>query len=378
MRTIRRWLCRGCILLLALSVAGAGFLALAPQGRAVVKTALFISQVVPAVPSQTWFQPAPVRERIQVPTPEGPREADLYRPPGAGPYAATVFFLGVAPAGPDDARVVGLGNALARAGMVTLMYWSPEMLERRIHPPDIQNLVAAFQFLQAQPMVDEVRVGMGGLCVGASFVLMAAAQEEVRDDVVFVNAFGPYFRLDDLARAIGTRTRFSGDERTEWAPGNLTRDVTIKLLLGSLVSEPEAAQVEQALAQGEGLSPAGLSPEAYAVYRVLTGGTVAEVESAIAALPADLLAKMAEVSPARYVDAIRAPVLVMHDRDDDAVPPEESRRLAAALGDQRVERYTEFSLFQHVTPTRPVGIIELGRELNKLFWHMYGIMRQTT
>ena len=378
MRTIRRWLGRVCILFLVLFVAGAGFLTLAPQGRAMVKTAFFISQVVPAVPSLAWFQPEPIRERIQVPTPEGLREADLYRPPGDGPYTATLFFLGVAPAGPDDSRVVSLGDALARAGMVTLMYWSPEMLDRRIHSPDIQNLVAAFQFLQAQPMVDEARVGMAGLCVGASFVLMAAAQEEVRGDIAFVNAFGPYFRLEDLARAIGTGTRFSGDERNEWAPGNLTREVTTKLLLESLASEPEAAQVDQALAQGGDLSPADLSAEGYAVYRILAGGTVEEVESAVSAFPADLLAKMTEVSPERYVDEIVAPVLIMHDRGDDAVPPEESRRLAAALGDHRVERYTEFSLFQHVTPTRPVGVIELGRELNKLFWYLYGIMRQTT
>ena len=52
----------------------------------------------------------------------------------------------------------------------------------------------AFQYLKSREYVDSNRVGMGGFCVGASFALVAAADPRIRRDVVFVNAFGPYFK----------------------------------------------------------------------------------------------------------------------------------------------------------------------------------------
>ena len=284
----------------------------------------------------------------------------------------------MAPAGADDERVVDLGNALARAGLAALVYWSPEKVAKRIHPPDIQNLVAAFQYLRDQPFVDPDRVGFAGFCVGASFVLMAAAQEDIRDDVAFVNASGPYYDLQDLARAIGTGTRSSNGQLISWTPDKLTKEVTTLLLVESLDLTAERDQVRQAFASGREPGPGELSREAAAVYRILAGGTSEQVESAVVALPAELLAKMEVVSPATYADQIEAPVLLMHDRDDELVPSDESRRLAEALADNPGLRYTEFSLFQHVTPSRPLGLWELARELNKLFWHMYAIMRQTT
>ena len=218
MKMLRRYLCRALGIAMAGLVVAVLLLGLTPQGRAMVKAALFVTQVVPAIPAQAWFQPDPTRTRVEISTPEGVRQADLYRRSGEGPYAAAVVFLGVAPAGPDDQRVIDLGNALARAGMVALVYWSPEKIAKRIHPPDVQNLVAAFHHLRGLPFVDSHRVGFAGFCVGASFVLIAAAQEEIRDDVAFVNAFGPYYDLRDLARAIGTGARFSDGEQVPWTP----------------------------------------------------------------------------------------------------------------------------------------------------------------
>ena len=372
-----RWVLRTAVSLLALVVLAVALLALTPQGRAAWNAALFVTQTVPAVPDVTWLQPAPVHQRVTVPTPEGPRDADLYRPPDDGPHAAVVLFLGVAPAGPDDPRVVGVAAGLARTNMVTLVYWSPEKISGRIHPPDIHNLVAAFRYLQAQPFVDPRRVGFGGFCVGASFALMAASQEGVRDEVAFVNAFGPYYSLRELVRAFGSRTSsLEGGERVPWTPDRLTARVARTLLVESLASEAEAALVARALEAAESLAAADVSREAYAVYRILADGPPAEVDAVLGDLPSALRATMAEASPETYIGGLTAPVLVMHDRNDALVPSAESRRLVAALGPRSDVRYTEFSLFQHVDPTAPLGPLATARELGKLFWHMYAIMRQ--
>ena len=105
------------LLLIALTV----FLGATREGRATVKTVLFIPQIFNVgVKPLNWFTPKPIVERVTFPIPGGTGEGDLYRPPGEGPYAAVLLFLGVEPAGATDSRVIRLGNALARSNMVTL------------------------------------------------------------------------------------------------------------------------------------------------------------------------------------------------------------------------------------------------------------------
>jgi dipeptidyl aminopeptidase/acylaminoacyl peptidase len=266
--------------------------------------------------------------------------------------------------------------------MVALIYWSPQKIAKRIHPPDVQNLVAAFRHLQSLPMVDPERVGFAGFCVGASFVLIASAQEEIRDQVAFVSATTPYFDLVDFMRAVGAGARFyqaAGEIRREpWEVDDLTREVAEKLLLESLRSSEEAGLIRAALDGQRDLAPSGLTPHGSAVFRILAGGSPMEIDQAIADLPDDLLLQMAEVSPVHHVSQIRSPVLIMHDEEDSLVPSEESRRLAEALEGRTEVRYTEFKLFRHVTPDRPLGIVSTASELFKLFRHIYSIVRLAT
>ena len=63
-----------------------------------------------------------------------------------------VLFPGIFPHGSDDPRVARLGKALARANMVTMIYWSPTMAEGRMESDDIHNLVAAFEYLSGREL----------------------------------------------------------------------------------------------------------------------------------------------------------------------------------------------------------------------------------
>lgn len=354
----------------------AAITALIPQGRAAYNTALFITQVVPALPEVRLFQPKVLRQRVEVMTPEGSRQADLYRSGRDKPSAGVVLFLGVAPAGPDDPRVVNLSEGLARANLVTLVYWSPDKMEERLHPPDIQNLVAAYRYLQSQPFVDPKRTGFAGFCVGASFALMAAAQPEIRDEVAFVNAFGPYYDLYSLARAIGARSRQTDAGQVPWEMDPLTERVARGMLLSPLPTDEQEA-VQDALESG-GKEPAGVSQEALAVYRILAGGSAEEVDAALVDLPQAAHDLFRAASPSQYLQNVQARVLLMHDRADNLVPSWESRLVYEALKAKGNVRYTEFSLFQHMDPTRRLGWWETAGEVWKLFRHMYAIMRQGT
>ena len=153
-----------------------------PQGRTAARTAMFIPQVLPAIPvkPQEWFTADPVRKEVMYPLAEGDGVADLYLPSGNGPHSAVLLFLGVNPAGRNDSRVVGLASGLARAGMVVMLPWSETMTEKRIDTMEIDNLVRGFEYLRTVESVDPDRMGMGGFCVGASMAAVAATDERIR------------------------------------------------------------------------------------------------------------------------------------------------------------------------------------------------------
>ena len=120
-----------------------------PQGRAGFHTALFVLQMLDTpVKPQSWFTDDTLRQEVHYVTPDGTAAADIYRLPDGNPRAAVLLFLGANDTGRDDERAVNLGHALARAGYVVMIHWSPKMgLQANIDPDEPEKLVWAFQYL---------------------------------------------------------------------------------------------------------------------------------------------------------------------------------------------------------------------------------------
>ena len=91
-------------------------------------------------------------------------------------------------------------------------------------------------------------------------------------------------------------------------------------------------------------------------------------------LPSSFHASLAGISPATYVQDIRARLLVMHDRDDPLVPAAESRRLVEASRDRVRVRHTELLAFDHITPSDGGPLTVFGQAA-QLYPHMYEIIR---
>ena len=353
---------------------------LTPQGRTVFKTALFVPQILPAVPikPQQWFISEPLREEVSYPSPYGQGVADVYRIADGKKRAGVLLFLGVNPAGRDDDRVVNLSNALARAGFVVMIPWSPSMIEKRINIREIDNLISAFRYLKDQEYVDPQRVGMGGFCVGASIAAVAASHPSISQQVAFLNFFGGYFDAQDLLKQISSRNRFYNGNIEPWQPDSLT----VEVFINQLIESPEDPIEREALSQRfmekidtDGLNPQDLSPEAQAVFKLLSGAPLEDTNALIEQLPATLLEDLDKISPSTSIGNLKARVMIMHDREDALVPSEESRRLADALSSRGNFYYTEFSFFQHVDATRSVGVLTYLKEGFKLYLHMYNIIR---
>ena len=350
-------------------------------GRALVKALLFIPEILPGAPirPQEWLVDEPSYQEVRFSAGKTEGVGDLYRPAAGGSHPAVVLFLGVVPAGRDDPRVVNLARGLARSDMVVLIPWSDVMLNsRRLDPEAVELLVGAFQYLEGHPSVDPGRIGLGGFCVGASFAMLAAEDERVRDKVAYVNSFGGYYDARDLLVAIASHTRVYGGVVEPWAPRDDTREVFTVHLIEGLPDAREREALLRVFLEGgppDDLLRASLSEQGKVVHRLLSGVSREEAEALLESLPAAFLADLERISPSTNIGSLEAPVLAMHDREDSAVPAAESRRMAEALEGRGQVYYTEFSLFQHMDPTRQVAPPTMVRELWKLLLHMYNIMR---
>ncbi len=348
--------------------------------RNMVRATLFLAEVLAVIPVRplAWLTRSPDRQQITFEGPYGNCVGYLYRPAGGGRRAGLVLFLGAAEVGPDDPRVQRLADGLARSGFVTLMCWSTAMQGGLVQPDDLDLLEAAFEHLSARPEVDPTRTGFASFCVGAAYTMVTAARPSIAERVSFVTAFAPYYSARDLMRAMATDRAFS--ERSSrrwhvaWEKHTDSRFQYDRVLLDALEDEVERGQVADAFKQSAS-APAGLSPAASAVYRLLTGAPFDGSDLLIEQLPRHLLARMDSVSPHGHLDGLRAETLVIHSTGDELIPVEESRRLVEALQTRVPTTYSELTMFEHTHVAGTTHIGTIAREFARLAINLQVLLR---
>ena len=353
-----------------------------PQLPTGFHTALFVTQVlnVPVKP-QAWFTPTPIRQEITFQRADAEGQADIYYIPDGKRRAALLVFLGANATGRDDPDVVNFGNALARAGYVPMFSWSPTMgLQNNVDPAEIENLTWAFQHLRAQEYVDPTRVGMAGFSVGGSFIMVAASDPRISDNVAFVNSFGAYYDARDFFIQIASNTKRSGDTVERWDVDPLTRRVFTNELIEVAPTAPERELLTRRFVDEDAVSEpemSRLSEQADLSRRLLEGTTPEEAGQLLDRMPAEFLEKLEGISPRNHIDNFKGRLLVMHDIGDSLIPVGESRRLVETLRSQGRQnmRYTETEIFEHVRPGADLQLWPLLKGASKLYAHMYGVLR---
>lgn len=284
----------------------------------------------------------PVREPLWLP---GGVPADLWRPRRPPPYAAAVLVHGLTPEGKDDARAVEAAALLARGGLAVLVPDLPALRAGRLRPEDAVPVAAALRALAADP-----RVGSGGLTVvavsvGALPAFRALAEDASGVPVRLVAGLGAHAEARELIRYFTTGVYRFGAEggRRPVDPAGGTAFLARNL---DLFGDPaERGAVAAALA-GSPL-PATAGPAARAVFAVLANRDPARVDALVEALPPEIRALLDAASPVRYVRRLPGRLLLVHGRDDPAVPYTEALRLAAAADPART-RLVLVGLLAHV------------------------------
>jgi hypothetical protein len=248
----------------------------------------------------------------------GGASADLYAPAGAAPHGGLVVTAGVHPVDKRDPVLARLAEGLARVGLAVLVVQSDSLMADRIEPDEPRNLVMAFERLRVEPGVDQSRIGMLGFSAGASLAFLAASDDAIRDRVRTLVWLGGYYDAEELAAEIAAR-RY---DDTPWEPHWLTRMVAEKNLLNADAS------------------------------------------------------KLAALSPRTRVADFGSRAFVLVDRADPLVPWIHSRELAETLPPERVARYVEFEIFEHVQPTKPLPPRVFVVELAKLYRAVWEVLRE--
>ncbi|MCC7103841.1 MAG: dienelactone hydrolase family protein [Chloroflexi bacterium] len=303
-------------------------------------------------------------------------EADVYLPAGGGKHGALVLFLGAVGFSRRDPVLTRLADGLSRAGAVVMIPESSALASGTIDPREPDTLIEAVRFLADQPEVDPPRVGIVGFSVGGSIALLSAEDERIRDRLAFVNPFGAYDDARRLLRSVVAREIQTEQGPQPWEPSDLTLWVFKKQLVESLPAGPEGELLTRLYLGGDETAReelGELGSDAQTIVRLLDRDHPEAVDADLAALPPAVLERLRAISPSTHLDRLASRLYVMHDRSDAYIPYTESRRLVAEAPPGTVRRYTEFELFSHVMPDRPLPPWSFVAEAWKLYSHVYQV-----
>ena len=356
-----------------------------PLGRVATKTALFVTQIIPNLPVRPLelISKTPSRQQISFKTSNGEMaSADLYLPSGNDRNPAVIFFMGVVPPNRNDERIVSMSEGLARTGTAVLIPWLETQNAEIIIKEDIESLISAYEFLELHNRVIPEKIGMAGICTGASMAIIAAQDSRINHKVHFINAFAGYYDARDLIKAVSTKTKSYRGTSEPWIPDRLTNSLVNKhLIYGS--SEKDKLILKEILTNGYWTKEDrfSLSPQGQSTLDLISGTTIANAEKAIENLPVGTRTYLEEISPSTKVADIQTKVLLMHDTSDLLIPPEESKRFAEHLSSlNKYVYHTEFTFFKnvlkvHKSENERTSTINLINQTLKLYLHMYNVMR---
>jgi fermentation-respiration switch protein FrsA (DUF1100 family) len=252
--------------------------------------------------------------------------AGVLRPP------ALVLVHGLSPTGKDDPRLRDAAGLLARAGWAVAVPTVAGLTVLRLRPEDARAVSVTVTALRE---AGYARVALLGISLGAGPMLLAASEPDTAGRVSALLALGGYSSAIELLRYTLTGAYAYGDV-TGRQP----------------VLEPAIAQF--ARANTELVDEAG--------RRLVDNRDPARLDALVQALPGRTRVLLDELSPGRAVGGLRAPLFLVHGRQDPAVPFTESLRLeAAARAAGRPVRATVVGAVGHVEAGRAAGLGDLLR-----------------
>jgi dipeptidyl aminopeptidase/acylaminoacyl peptidase len=247
--------------------------------------------------------------------------AHLYLPPGKDKIPAMIIYVPFIGGGIEDPRLVNVAKSFARAGFAVLI---PSRSEDKLvmSAKDKEDVVSLFLFLEEHPRVNPNRVGLIGASYGSGPVIMAAADEEIRERVRFVMSAAGYYDFKNTLRFIVTGSYSYRGIEGKLEPWFYTREILKETLVHHQINDN---LFEKFISQPK-------------LFEELFKKTpeIRELGS--------------QLSPSTVIDDVQARFFVFHSTDDILIPYTESMRLADALRDRVPVKFALLSMLEHGIP----------------------------
>ena len=359
------------------------------DAKALYRSALLVTELLPgkSLSLLNYLSDHPVHKQIGFEVNNKMVEADLYLPRNKKNTPGFIFFLGVSPADRgSDPRVETLVNTLARLGVAVLVPWLETQEKSIVVKDDVESLIYLFEYFSDIESIDDTKIGMGGICTGASMVALAASDSRINENVKFLNLFAGYYDALDFTKAVVSKKRFYNDLLYEWQPDTLTQIVVAKQLSESVSNRYDREYLNRLILEGDRDAEIDsfLTDEGKVIYLLISNPQIHNVDNLFNKLPNKTISYLEDISPSKFVGNLKARVMIMHDRHDRLVPVDESRRFYEGLKSNHPVYYTEFSSFQNqiqVHVDNDAGNISSADyliEAWKLLRHLYEVMKEVS
>ena len=295
--------------------------------------------------------PTPVVGPLGGPGASGALPPDLWHPGGREhpPWPGLVLIHGLTPDGKRDARLRWTADRLARAGFAVAVPELPALRAQRLQRDDALVVRDTLERLTAHPSVRPGPVAVIAVSVGLGPLALALDDPAMSERVRLVLALGGYADARELIRYFTTGAYAFG--------GATGRAAVDPALAGSFLARnldilPDARDrtAVEGILEGRPTGP-DAGPGARAVLALLQNRDPARVDALLDALPPETRALLETLSPARHLGRTQVRLLVVHGREDPAIPFTESLRLAAAAPDR--SRLVLVGLIDHVEGQAP-------------------------
>ena len=275
------------------------------------------------------------------------RPALVAKPEGEGPWPALLFVNGTIREGRNYPPVQNLARGLARAGYLVVVPDLPGLTTDEITEETVSSTVEMARAVADRPNAESGRVGLIGVSTGATLALLAAEDEEVRDQISVVAGVAPYTDIQTVLNIATTGHYRDGEKYGPYEADPFLSYVIAKSMLAALppgedrdalrAELEEIDRLDQDPLAGLRARPTGdLSPEARSVVKLLANEDPERFDGLYEALPSEIRERMERLSPLAGDEQITAPVELASGPADKYFPVSESFALGSIAADYRV------------------------------------------
>jgi hypothetical protein len=284
----------------------------------------------------------PLVKKADIAKKGGNISADLYVPKGNKREFPLLLVHGADPTGKDEKRIQLLAKDLSRAGFLVLVPDLEGIKKFRVRLADAEDILRSYQYLISQKQA----AGRGGAMIGMDFgsgpMLLAAADQRIRDKIRVLATFGGYYDLRTVIQFGLTGAYEYGslhglikpDTSVRWMLAYRNLDVLLRMpgdrtLFRTIIEKRNQYE----LAKADTLART-LHAEGQGIYSILLNGNPERFSPRYEALSHAVREYVYQLSPSRAMKYINAYCIVVHATDDHTIPYTESMKLADAAGGQ--------------------------------------------